>query len=125
MPKGKPHPRLSSSDDDEDDTTPLCELKGVQAAKTAKAAAAALKEKAAADKKAAARLRKLLQLVHMARLSPPDRRSTLILLTPDGDGVWYGPGAPLGLRLTDGYRGRVDIIGICAPRTMVHNYASS
>ena len=26
MPKGKPHPRLSSSDDDEDDTTPLCEL---------------------------------------------------------------------------------------------------
>eukprot|EP01043_Picozoa_sp_COSAG02_P060663 COSAG02_NODE_7974_length_2763_cov_37.956456_2_plen_65_part_01 len=39
------------------------------------------------------------ELVHMARLSPPDRRSTLILLTPDGDGVWYGPGAPLGLRL--------------------------
>ena len=25
MPKGKPHPRLSSSDDDEDDTTPLCD----------------------------------------------------------------------------------------------------
>ena len=45
MPKGKPHPRLSSSDDDEDDTTPLCELKGVQAAKTAKTAAAAFKEK--------------------------------------------------------------------------------
>ena len=44
MPKGKPHPRLSSSDDDEDDTTPLCELKGVQAAKTAKTAAAAFKE---------------------------------------------------------------------------------
>ena len=40
------------------------------------------------------------KLVHMARLSPPDRRTTLILLTPDGDGVWYGPGAPLGLRLT-------------------------
>jgi len=37
------------------------------------------------------------ELVHMARLSPPDRRATLILLTPDGDGVWYGPGAPLGL----------------------------
>eukprot|EP01043_Picozoa_sp_COSAG02_P089685 COSAG02_NODE_26631_length_628_cov_2.837429_2_plen_110_part_01 len=34
----------------------------------------------------------------MARLPPPGRRSTLILLTPDGDGVWYGPGAPLGLR---------------------------
>ena len=49
MPKGKPHPRLSSSDDDEDDTTPLCELKGVQAAKTAKTAVAAFKEKAAAD----------------------------------------------------------------------------
>ena len=49
MPKGTPHPRLSSSDDDEDDTTPLCELKGVQAAKTAKTAAAAFKEKAAAD----------------------------------------------------------------------------
>ena len=44
------------------------------------------------------------QLVHMARLSPPDRRTTLILLTPDGDGVWYGPGAPLGLRLTFGCR---------------------
>ena len=57
MPKGKPHPRMSSSDDDEDDTTPLCELKGVQAAKTAKTAAAAFKEKAAADKKAAAELR--------------------------------------------------------------------
>ena len=27
------------------------------------------------------------ELVHMARLSPPDRRTTLILLTPDGDGV--------------------------------------
>ena len=61
MPKGKPHPRMSSSDDDEDDTTPLCELKGVQAAKTAKTAAAAFKEKAAADKKAAAELRKQLQ----------------------------------------------------------------
>ena len=36
---------MSSSDDDEDDTTPLCELKGVQAAKTAKTAAAAFKEK--------------------------------------------------------------------------------
>ena len=58
MPKGKPHPRMSSSDDDEDDTTPLYELKGVQAAKTAKTAAAAFKEKAAADKKAAAELRK-------------------------------------------------------------------
>ena len=68
---------------------------------------------------------KSYELVHMARLSPPDRQATLILLTPDGDGAWYGPGAPLGLRLTDGYRGRVDIIGICAPRTMVHNYASS
>ena len=45
-----------------------------------------------------------MELVHMARLSPPDRRSTLILLTPDGDGVWYGPGAPLGLRLTFGCR---------------------
>jgi len=44
------------------------------------------------------------QLVHMARLSPPGRRTTLILLTPDGDGVWYGPGAPLGLRLTFGCR---------------------
>eukprot|EP01043_Picozoa_sp_COSAG02_P048294 COSAG02_NODE_4731_length_5043_cov_3.579895_1_plen_87_part_10 len=33
------------------------------------------------------------ELVHMARLPPPGRRSTLILLTPDGDGVWYGPGA--------------------------------
>ena len=41
----------------------------------------------------------------MARLSPPDRRTTLILLTPGGDGVWYGPGAPLGLRLTFGCRG--------------------
>ena len=61
MPKGKPHPRLSSSDDDEDDTTPLCELKGVQAAKTAKTAAA-FKEQAADDKKAAAELRKLLQM---------------------------------------------------------------
>ena len=61
MPKGKPHPRMSSSDDDEDDTTPLCELKGVQAAKTAKTAAAAFKEKAVADKKAAAELRKQLQ----------------------------------------------------------------
>ena len=61
MPKGKPHPRLSSSDDDEDDTTPLCELKGVQAAKTAKTVVAAFKEKAAADKKAAAELRKQLQ----------------------------------------------------------------
>jgi len=60
MPKGKPHPRMSSSDDDEDDTTPLCELYGVQAAKTAKTAAA-FKEKAAADKKAAAELRKQLQ----------------------------------------------------------------
>ena len=65
------------------------------------------------------------ELVHMARLSPPDRRSTLILLTPDGDGVWYGPGAPLGLRLTDGYRVRVDIIGICAPRYIGAPYASS
>ena len=51
----------------------------------------------------------------MARLPPPGRRTTLILLTSDGDGVWYGPGAPLGLRLTDGYRDRVGI-GICAPR---------
>ena len=54
MPKGKPNPRLSSSDDDEDDTTPLCELKGVHAAKTAKTAAA-LKEKASADKNGAFR----------------------------------------------------------------------
>jgi hypothetical protein len=46
-----------------------------------------------------------IELVHMARLSPPDRRTTLILLTPDGDGVWYGPGAPLGLRWTNGIRG--------------------
>ena len=65
------------------------------------------------------------ELVHMARLSPPDRRSTLILLTPDGDGVWYGPGAPLGLRLTDGCRDWVDIIGICAPRYNGAQYASS
>ena len=36
-----------------------------------------------------------MQLVHMARLSPPDRRTTLIPLTPGGDGVWYGPGACL------------------------------
>ena len=50
MPKGKPHPRLSSPDDDEDDTTPLCELKGVQAAKTAKTAAAAFKELREYDK---------------------------------------------------------------------------
>ena len=61
------------------------------------------------------------KLVHMARLSPPDRRTTLILLTPDGDGVWYGPGAPLGLRLTFGCRDRVDMIGFCAQRTIVHN----
>ena len=44
------------------------------------------------------------ELVHMARLSPPGRRTTLIPLTPDGDGVWYGPGAPLGLRLAIGIR---------------------
>eukprot|EP01043_Picozoa_sp_COSAG02_P083223 COSAG02_NODE_21284_length_794_cov_5.234532_1_plen_141_part_00 len=31
--------------------------------------------------------------MHMVRLPPPGRRSTLILLTPDGDGVWYGPTA--------------------------------
>eukprot|EP01043_Picozoa_sp_COSAG02_P093506 COSAG02_NODE_30019_length_558_cov_1.827887_1_plen_43_part_01 len=32
------------------------------------------------------------QLVHMARLSPQGRRTTLIPTTPDGDRVWYGPG---------------------------------
>ena len=56
----KPNPRLPSSDDDEDDTTPLAELKDVQAAKTAKVTAAAFKAKAAADKKAAAELKKTL-----------------------------------------------------------------
>ena len=75
MPKGKPHPRLSSSDDDEDDTTPLCELKGVQAAKTAKTVVAAFKEKAAADKKAAAELRKQLQKRKREASQPYERHN--------------------------------------------------
>eukprot|EP01043_Picozoa_sp_COSAG02_P022923 COSAG02_NODE_1208_length_13883_cov_54.757998_2_plen_142_part_00 len=35
---------------------------------------------------------------------PSGRRATLFPITPDDDGVWYGPGAPLGHWLTVGIR---------------------
>ena len=52
--------RGAAPDDDENDTTPLFGLKGVQAAKTANLTAAAFKAKAGADKKEATDIKKTL-----------------------------------------------------------------